>query len=131
MHRTLKLTSQQKSPKKNLRIENKKQKQKQPKGEATKKKHISQGYDISLFKLKLKDEYHTIKKVNDHKKTKNQNKRLVRALSIVELYARILNSTLLHSHKPSTEKAKSELSNNQNPLNKTKTQNFHSRSYQD
>jgi len=77
MHRTLKLTSQQKSQKENLRIENKKTKNKtKPKGEATKTKHISQGYDISLLKLKLKDEYHTIKKANDHKKPKTKTKDL-------------------------------------------------------
>jgi len=119
-----------KKPKKNLRISKNTQNRKKPKGEAINTKNISQGYDISLLKLKLNDEYHTISEIKWLQKTKNKNKRLVRALSIVELYARILNSTLLPQHKPSTEKAKSKLSKTQNPLKK-QNKNCHSRSYQD
>jgi hypothetical protein len=55
-------------------------------------------------------------KSKDHKKTKKKKKRLVRALIIVELYARILNSTLLPAQSLNREGEIRTLNNPQNPL---------------
>lgn len=63
LDRTLKLTSQQKSQKTLGSQKQKHKTEKKPKGEAINTKHISQGYDISLLKLKLNDEYHTISEI--------------------------------------------------------------------
>lgn len=66
-------------------------------------------------------------KSNDHTKTKKKQKTCMRT---EQFAARILNFNFTPPHKPSTEKAKSELSKIQkNPL--IDKQNPHSRSYQD
>jgi hypothetical protein len=77
---------------------------------------ISQSYDISFFKPNLNDEYHTTSKVKRSQKNQKKNKRLVRALIIVELYARILNSTLLPAQSLNREGEIKTLNNPQNPL---------------